>query len=253
MKINILKSENDLNIILYNNSTVFFVKTLAIEYAKHFNYSVNWILFQYIQNINNIDLSILENQDFKVWEPNPFTITSIAPFYRINNIIPIVNIDKFRYFFLQFTNSVWTLILISPIYFAIILKISEYKIKFSNHFFRTLMILLEQSIKIKESKIILRIIYFLIFLFSSIISTIYLSYLGSFLTKAIDKTAFPILCPEQRITLIENNKNINFFKVNYSEYLKNLFNLNVKYGYCISSIFWDRPLEVFIWKLFTYK
>lgn len=150
----------------------------------------------------------------------------------------LTKIDKFKYFLLPFRTSVWIWILISPIYFAIVLKVSNFsKSSFGDYLLKAFMMIFDQSINIKTTSFI----YFLIIWFNFITSILYITHLGSFLTNTVDKTRFPILCPETRIKSVTHSKIHleNLIKVNYSDYMGNLHSTNLAYGYCISSIYWE--------------
>lgn len=69
---------------------------------------------------------------------------------------------------------------------------------------------------------------------------VYTTFLGSFLTKSIDKVTFPIICPQNRLALLGNldYKKFNFIVTDFTEYKKLFTSLNLEFGYCISSTLW---------------
>lgn len=83
----IVASKADLTAILYTSDLVddisFSIKTAVMKYAEKFNYSVELHPFERVQNTSHCDFSLVDAIEMDGWDPNPFVLTAIVPFYSI--------------------------------------------------------------------------------------------------------------------------------------------------------------------------
>lgn len=135
----------------------------------------------------------------------------------------------------------WIAITVTPFWFAISLKISQRHTSIANHLQESFMILLSQSVNIKTNNYLVKTMYSLMLIFSVTISMIYSTRLGSFLTKNLDKNTFVIICPQSRIMLLGNHS-FQYKIVGFSEYLESFVDMDVRFGYCVSSFLWKNPV-----------
>lgn len=219
--------------------SAFYLKTLIETYAEKFNYSVAFDIFEEIphEKLANYDFALVEANDYRFLDPNPFVLTAVVPFISLILMIPsTVKADKFLYFAIPFEPKVWAALMVSPFCFATLLRIINRKSSYTDHIQRSFRIMLSQPPKLRTTNYVMKTVYALMLCFSSIISTIYSCSLGSFLIKTIDEFDFEYMCPESRIILGENP--VRYKIVGFSEYLDHIIAMDMSYAYCIASNMW---------------
>lgn len=222
----------------------YYLKTLLQTYAKKYNYSIAFHPFEDLQNqsLANYDFTLVDPNEYRFLDPNPFTLSGVVPFLSLILIVPAtVKMDKFLYFALPFRMTVWAALLACPFGFAVILRIINNKSSFLDHLQMSLGIMLSQPPKKRATKNAVQIICILFICFSSMMTTIYSSSLGSFLINTIDKSDFTFLCPESRV--VPGTDHLNYKIVGFSEYLDHVIAMDMRYAYCVSSTLWAGNLN----------
>lgn len=200
--------KTEFSVILYNITTsdrlILDYKTLCRHYAQKYNFQMKMITFETAENLSEHDVNLVDADDYKSLDPNPFKLTSVERFFSVSLIIPsIKKIDKFLYFSLPFSGKVWILILIAIVYFASALKLAQRKISFGSHLLNSFTLQISKPIDIGRTSDIVRFIYLNIIAFSWILCIIYMTYLGSFLTANVDKTKFTYICTQTRLNYLQ--------------------------------------------------
>lgn len=215
------------------------LKTVSLSYADFHNLSVQFLVFEVLQNISNADISLVDAADY---DTSAFTLPSVVPFYSLTLGIPSFNkLDKWKYFALPFTRIVWMFHILFPFYFAIILKInSPSKSKTLRNIFEAVRAILTGQVRFLKKDKPLRFIYFFVLFYGMFFWIGYSSHLGSFLTQALDQTDFPFLCTKTRAKAIgsEHVGKLKFSVQSTDDYLKKIYALNLQNGYCFTSMFW---------------
>lgn len=220
----------------------FHLQTLVETYAKKYNYSIAFHPFEEIpgQNLTTYDFALVESNDYRFLDPNPFVLTSIVPFISIIMIVPVsLKIDKFQYFSIPFQDHLWAALIVSPFCFAVLLRITNRKTSFLNHLETSFGVMLFQSIKVKATNNFMRTIMCTFMVsFSGTVWIIYSSSLGSFLTTTVNQHDFVFMCPESWI--LSGNDPVRYKVVGFSEYLEHIKAMDTSSAYCISSSIWGR-------------
>lgn len=214
-------------------------------FALKFNYSIQYSALENIKNISEFDVNIADFEDYHDIDPNPFILPSVLQFYGLTFVIPAIGkVDKHLYFILPFQTKVWIIIfiiyLIIPIILKMFLKNSSIIIP--------VMILANQPIKVHKIK---GFWYSSIILINLFVNVAYSTFLGFFLTTSVDETKFLFLCPEFRADMLEEHSQHIHYKTNdYKSYIWHISNLNMSYGYCLTSLFWRKNLNMNPYQIF---
>lgn len=238
----ILEVKVALNKIDMAENNTFSLKTLVRSYAKHYNYSIELFAFSEVDNMTSIDVILVDLGNYAKLTYNPFVLTSVVPFHSVSILIPALNkIDKAKYFTMPFDTATWIVCAMFPIYFAAALQISLRNSRIIKNTLEAVRALATGIIRIPNSNyFLLRIIYFIAAFFGFSMSLIYTSFLGCFLTKTIDRHDYDIVCTADRIKQLDldpKRKDIKFLLHSSDEYFMKLFDLDMSYGYCMTSFF----------------
>lgn len=173
-------------------------------------------------------------------DPNPYVLTAVVPFYHMVLVIPkIKEINRSKFYLLPFDSAVMFIHLLSPFYFAAILKISFESTNFTDNLLKTMRIVLTGSAGREKCCFRVKCFNLTMVLYSIIMALAYTSYLGSFFTNCVDRTDFLYMCSDSRQELLDTrDNNIKFKILQNSDYIDHLLNLNMSYGYCLTSLFW---------------
>lgn len=256
---NMINSEPDFTVILYNISAsddlILDYKTLCKYFARKINHTFKAIIFETAENISQFDVNLVDANNYSYLDPNPFILPSVTSFFSLTFMIPSIGrLEKFLYFFLPFSRMVWRIIAASSLYFALALKLSQRHISYANHLTNALTIMVSRPVVISTNSLLGRLIYLTIIGFSMIVSTLYTSYLGLFLTTNIERTQFTFLCPESRLFYLKPYCDSFICRETpYGDYLLSMNNLNLNYGYCVTSNYWTQKTGQFFKIVIPWK
>lgn len=217
------------------NGLYFDLKTLVLEYAHHFNYSISMRSIDQLKNFSEIDFVLIDFNHFRDKE-NPFILPAVVPFYSVILAIPsITKLERDKFYLLPFIGEALFVHIFTPVLFAVILKLISWKTKFLENLVKTIKIFLTCAVTRKE----FQVFYIPLIFYNMIITLMYNSYLGSFFTQSVDKTDYQFICSDTRRELLNmKDSGIDFMIMQPSDYFAHILSLNVSYGYCMTSIFW---------------
>lgn len=241
-----IASEN-LTAVLYDidlrEDLSFDLRALLLDYGRTYNYSVILTSHDVSTNWTDLDLILMDanNDNLDVLHPNPFILTSIVPYYHMILVIPsIKQLNKSEFYLMPFSKFVLAIHLLSPIYFAAILKIASRNTRFMNNLIKTMRMMLTGSIGRVNCDFRVKAFYFVMLFYSVFMSMAYSSFLGSlFTSNNVDRTDFVYMCSDSREELLNlKDDRIKFIILPTSEYFEHVLNLDMNYGYCLTSLFW---------------
>lgn len=187
-----------------------------------------------------MDVVLVDTENYANMNPNPFVLTSVVPFYSIGLVMPSLNnIDKSNYFTMPFDKVIWMIHAIFPIYYALALEIAMRKSTIMENILEGVRVIAKGNLRVpKTNRSLVKIIYLLTISYSILMSMMYTSYLGCFLTRALGKTDFVFVCTAARIKILSKERKLfNFLVQEPDDYYAKLYGLDMNYGYCVTSIF----------------
>lgn len=228
-------------------NVTFFLKTLILSYADHHNYRIKLIPFSDLANLSSVDMMVLDSGNYASLNPNPYILTSVVPFYSLTLAIPTFEKhDKSDYFAMPFDKVIWMVYAIFPLYFAAVLEISLRQSRIILNILEAIRVLASGTIRLPKSKsTLIRMIYLVTIAYGFVMSIIYLSYLGCFLTGTLDKDDFQFVCNAARIEQLKSNqklKDVHFLVRSTDDYLAMMHDMDMNYGYCMTSSFWHNTI-----------
>lgn len=218
-------------------------KTVASTYGVLYNVSIEFIPFS-LERLAFIDLILVDSVHYASLNPNPFVLTSVITFYSMGLIEPYVSkMEKSEFFTIPFDGVIWTILALFPIYFALALKIAERKSRILENMLAAIRVLAAGPINLESNSTLLRTVYFLTILFGLIMTMIYTSYLGCFLTRAVDKRDLDFMCTAPKIAILQRGgryQDTKFMIFSDEEYFNKIMDTDPNYGYCEASVHWDK-------------
>lgn len=227
----------------FRPENIYFLKTLAVVFAEIQNVSLTLIPYSKSQNVSFVDLMMVDFNLYANSGENPYILTSIVPYYSMSLAIPAIKkINKEHYFSRPFRPLVWYMFSIFPVYFAIMSTIAIRNSNIFDNFFNSFRIFITGHLTAKIYGPSNRFLNFMFILYTMAFFIVYTTYLGSFLIKPLDKSVFHFVCSKSRIKLLGQDirkDHLSFIIKPSDEYLELLYNLNLDYGYCVTSVFWS--------------
>lgn len=218
----------------------FDLKSLVLSYGLTYNYTINLMKLEDSVNWTDLDLILMDGNILESLDPNPFILTSIVPFYHMLLVIPsIKQLNKAEFYLMPFDKSVLAIHLLSPIYFAAILKLTFQNTRFKDNLLKTTRIMLTGAVGRQNSNHRIRIFHIAMIFYSMIVMLAYSSFLGSFFTNSVDRTDFIYMCSDSREELLNlKDDSIKFVILQTSDYFEHVLNFDMNFGYCLTSLFW---------------
>lgn len=239
-----ITASKDLTALLYDidfsEERSFDLKSLVLDYGLTYNFSI--VLMKNDESIKwaELDLILMDGNILATLDPNPFILPSIVPFYHMLLVIPsIKQLSKAEFYLIPFDKLVLVIHLLSPVYFAAILRIAFRHTRFMDNLLKTTRIMLTGSVGRQSLNSRIRSFHFVMTFYSVIMGMAYTTFLGSFFTNSVDRTDFLYMCSDSREELLNIKDNsIKFIILETSKYFEHVLNLNMSFGYCLPSLFW---------------
>lgn len=174
---------------------------------------------------------------------------SISNFHEYENldlIIPVKNcISRYLYFALPFNWKVWIMVCVGIIYNSLMLNFSLKFIvddyDFPKHMLECLQLTLWQSMNIRKKHWALSSIYIILMMEGFVLVNLYSMYLGSFLVVDVKEQNFEIAIVANAEVVNREFTNIDmitFKHMSSFEYVVNMVEMNMDYGYAVNKMLW---------------
>lgn len=227
-----------------SKNTTYVLKTLLWAFAKHYNYSIKLLHFSRLRNLSSMDFMLVDSGSYADMQDNPYVLTSVVPFYSLTLVMPTMNkLEKSDYFTMPFDTAIWIVWALFPIYFACMLKVFLRSTSIEENMLEGVRVIATGIIRIRSNRTHIRIIYFLVIFLGFAFSITYTSFLGCFLTRPVDKSDYSFVCIKGRIKQLQlDGKREDLMVLSLDEYYVKLFDMDMKYGYCMTTLFWKANL-----------